>query len=190
MPLHFRPAAILIAVAATCAAAQEIPPEFRWTATNDVVIQRAFIPSADNRHGEVRLIRRGDVHGVQTLLYSSQMRRGLKAIRNKELAAWPEGQPGAPDSTAYLSLLKQAEEKSLGNVGEDGKARLLIEHLEGPDSGFVALYVPRLGGSGDEIRVESVEAVAASPVSRDYAARAMDLMMESAFKPQPEGDQP
>jgi hypothetical protein len=187
VPFHLHKAVGLILVAAA-ARAEDLPPARLWGATNDVLVERAFIPSPQNRHGEVRLVRRGEAHVVQTLLYSTMLRRGLKGIRNKELAAWPAESPHHGDSVRYLELMKDAEARVLEKPGDgaDRRARMLIEFISEGDRGFVATYAPEIRGERDHVEISSAEKIGGAVVSPEYVHRAMDLMMESAFKPGPD----
>lgn len=175
MPLRLLQILFLTGVAALARAAE---PD----ATQEFTIARAFIPSAQNRHGEVRLVRRGGEHAVQTLLCSAQLRRGIKAIRNKEQAAWPPDRPGHADSCHYLEGLKSAEERALQSPPDErGRFRLLVECVSDGAAARVKLGLPKVEEAPDGFHVRSVEPIGEVDVSPEYAARAMDLMMESAF---------
>lgn len=155
--------------------------------------RQVFIPSAQNRHGEVRVLKREGVDCVQTLLYSPALARGLKAIRGKEFGAWPEGSPGHADSTNYLAALRQAET----TVREEFERRadrtelrqkMLIEYLCAEHTAWVALYRVELAEQDGAMKITRAEPLDVRPVSCAYARRAMDLMIENAFRPAPAAD--
>ena len=175
---------LILLLAGSLASAAELPESVAWGSTNDVLIQRAFIPSANNRHGEVRLVRRGDVHVVQTLLYSVALKRGLNAIRSKESQAWPAGADYHADSQVYLALMEKAEEIVFAKPPseDDPRRKLLIEFIDGGDRAYVALFSPRIEGTGDNVGIVAADLLGAEPVSPEYVRRAMDTMMASAFQ--------
>ena len=80
-------------------------------ATNDRVLERAYVPSASDKVGEVRLIRRGGADVVQTLLYSKILSRVVAEIRKKELANWPQGAPFHDDALRYVAILDRVQKE-------------------------------------------------------------------------------
>ena len=155
--------------------------------------RQVFIPSAQNRHGEVRVLKRAGVDCVQTLLYSPALARGLKAIRGKEFGAWPEGSPGHADSTNYLAALRRAEttvreEFERRPDSSELRQKLLIEFLCAERAAWIALYRVELAEQGGVVKIARAEPLEVQPVSCAYARRAMDLMIENAFRPAPAAD--
>ncbi len=150
--------------------------------------RRAYIPSAQNRHGELRVLARDGQRCVQTLLYSPALARGLKAIRGKEFGAWPEGSPGYADSTNYLAALREAE-TAVREAFErradpsDVRQKMLIEYLCAEREAWVVIYAVDLAEQGGEQKIVAARPLARRAVSCDYARRAMDLMVENAFRP-------
>lgn len=153
-------------------------------ADNSPWLARAFIPSSNNVHGEVRLLQRGDAACFQTLLYSRHLRRGLHEMARQERLSWPEGYPCHADSTNYLAALAQGRDRVMG-AAEDQDTnrlyRLLIECTLGPAQAACAVYEIELTGPPDELRVERPRLVVERPVHPFYASRAMKLMGERGF---------
>lgn len=160
---------------------------------DEPVERRCCIPSEANRHGEVRVIRRGEAECVQTLLCSPMLARGLKAIRGKEMGNWPEGAPGHADSTNYIALLREAEvivreEFEQRADKSDLRQRMLIEFVCDEQAAHVAVYAVEIQESNQAWRVTSARLLGQRPLSRAYARRDMDLMIENAFHPPPAED--
>jgi hypothetical protein len=151
----------------------------------DRVLRRAFLPSASNVHGELRIVRRGDAACVQTLLYSKALRRGLQAIQRKELAQWPPGMPGQADSATYLAALSRARTIVLqrfdAQPAADRRQKMLIEFVLSGSTGLFALYAVELSGEGADVHIERKEPLEVHEASAAYLARAMRGMAESAF---------
>jgi len=173
--IRFRLAAGALAgwLAATAVMAADDSP---WLA-------RAYIPSSNNVHGEVRLLRRGDAACFQTLLYSRHLRRGLHEMARQERLSWPEGYPCHADSTNYLAALVQGREQVMGADIHDTNRlfRMLIECTLGPQHAACAVYEIDLAGPPDQLRVEQPRLVTERPVHPFYASRAMQLMGERGF---------
>ncbi len=147
---------------------------------------RAYIPTSERRHGEVRLIRRGAAVVLQTLLYTPSLRRGLQKIQQKEAANWPPERAGHGDSQKYLEVLAEGKTEALAAFDRrpdpaDLQQKLLIEVMQEGGDASVSTSVPDLDGAGDAIEIRAVRPVAASPVSVDYARAVMEIILQSAF---------
>lgn len=183
--------ASLLVVAAVARGAEPAAPAAAPLCRCEEACERqVFIPSAQNRHGEVRVLKREGVDCVQTLLYSPALARGLKAIRGKEFGAWPEGSPGYADSTNYLAALRRAEttvreEFERRADSAELRQKLLIEFLCAERAAWIALYRVELAEQDGAMKITRAEPLEVKPVSRAYARRAMDLMIENAFRPAP-----
>jgi hypothetical protein len=183
---------VLALGAATLASAESGPAA--WTRDvlfapdRDRVVRSALIPSDERVHGQVRLIRREEATCVQTLLHSKALRRGLQRIRGKERAAWPEGQAGHADSSAFLEELRRAQavvlpgpERAADAEETRDKRQLLIEFVLAPGGGLFALYEPEVQESEDALQITGARPLAVREASRAYVQRAMSLMLASAF---------
>jgi hypothetical protein len=147
-------------------------------------VARAFIPSTNNVHGEVRLLRRGDTACFQTILYSRHLRRGLYEIAKEERLSWPEGYPCHGDSTNYLAVLMQGRDRVLeaADPADTNRLfRLLVECTLDPKQGACAAYEIDLAGPPDALQVENPRLVTSQAVHPFYASRAMLLMGERGF---------
>jgi len=74
-------------------------------AADDVVLERAVVPSSKRPQGEVRLIGRDGRVVVQTVLNSKVLRRVAGAIAEKEQSNWPSGRQGSEDAARYIAAL-------------------------------------------------------------------------------------
>lgn len=178
-----------------CAGAEESLPAALKAQPGEPYERRAFIPSAGNRHGEVRVLQRGGADCVQTLLYSPALARGLRAIRGKEFGSWPEGSPGHADSTNYIALLRETEtavreafEKRVDRA--DLRQKMLIEFLCSASGAWVSIYSVDLVEQEGGLAIAAVRLLGARSVARDYARRDMDLMLENAAHPPAATDAP
>ncbi len=152
------------------------------TAAEDVVVTKAYVPSSDRRVGEVRIVQRGDAAVIQTLLYTSLLRRAVDAIHDKEDANWPADRPGHADALRYLAALDaQAARVLAAPAPDDRRRRLLIEFvLEGANASVIVGDFD-MEGAADDVRVTArrpVETLAPSP---DYVKRNMRLIVADAF---------
>ncbi len=141
--------------------------------SKDEVIRREFVPSEEQRQGEVRLIRRGDGAVMQTVISSTVLRRVVNAIRRKELASWPPERRGHADALRYIAALRQAAEeiRNRARGGGDRGGRgltLLIEFILTRRASIVVLYEPSLSGPEEEYRIASKSVISALELSRNY----------------------
>src|SRR5690606_36409849 len=100
----------------------------------DVLFNRSYISRRETPLGEVRLLKRGeDAAVVQTLLYTSMLRRVVGEIGKKEKANWPSSQPGHEDSARYMDALTEAQRVLWSRIPRDEQKKdglrqnLLIE---------------------------------------------------------------
>jgi hypothetical protein len=157
----------------------------------DHVVARAFVPSPEDKVGEVRRIRRGDADVVQTLLYSKILARVVAEIRKKELANWPEGSPGHHDALRYAAMLGRVR-KQIWNriprdeVGADRRQKMGIEFVRTGDAAVVVVGAITIVENDGEVRVARFEPMAFFEPSRHYVERNMQLIEADAFGATPE----
>lgn len=150
----------------------------------DAWIARAFIPSTNSVHGEVRLVRTEAGACFQTLLYSRHLRRGLHEMSREERLGWPEGYPCHADSTNYLDALARGRDRvfSSAPAGETNRIyRMLIECTLGTQDAICVVSEVDLEGDANELRIGNRRPVCEVPVHPFYASRAMRLMGEQGF---------
>jgi len=164
----------------------DLPRRAAWLdAAADRVVARSFVPSAERRVGEVRLIRRGEADVVQTLLYTKVLRRVVGEIRQKELANWPEG-PGREDALRYVDALAAVQKQLSGRPSgaakaQDRRQKLWIEFVLAPRAAAVAIGAFEMEEHGGEVRVLRRETLALLQPSRDYVLRNMRHIAADAF---------
>jgi len=120
-------------------------------ARHDQILERTVVPAVEKPQGEVRLIRRGPLLVVQTLLASRVLKRVVGVIDTKEQNRWPEGSDGYFDSTRYRNELFLATNKSWSlfrqrEAKDELRQFLLIEFILGADQSAIALSVPQVAG--------------------------------------------
>lgn len=152
----------------------------------DRELRHAFLPSARNVHGELRLLRRGDAWVLQTLLYTPQLRRGVQRMRRKELYAWPEGVAGWTDSQRYLADLESATDHALARAVDQGHAAgarqtLLIELVLGESDALWAFYDVELAARGSRQQVTARAPFLVRDASRAYLRRALLVQADTGF---------
>jgi hypothetical protein len=156
----------------------------------EAFIARAFIPSSNNVHGEVRLIQRGDTACVQTLLYSKFLRRGLYEMEKAERSCWADGYGGWEDSTNYIAAMRATRDAILGDGStptaeptspSDEKKKMLIEFTLSPTDAGYTLSKLNLDGSPEALRIVDAPRVMANKTTAYYASRAMQVMAAKAF---------
>lgn len=146
----------------------------------ETLLARTFVPSARNVHGEVRLLRRGDALCVQTLLYTTSLRRAVKRIRNEALAAWPEDDPGSADMHRYLDALESAKRTAL--AGHDaGLETLAIEFELGERNARFAIYELDVTPTDDGARIDALRPIVVEQASPAYVGREIRLQTAAAF---------
>jgi hypothetical protein len=176
----------LALVALTARAAGDVPPRVAPLLDDraDRVVQQTVVPSPEQQVGRVRLVRRGDVEVVQTLLATKLLKRVTGEIRAKEAPNWPPDAPGRDDSLRYLDALDAAQRTVWSRVPKDDPAsdrvqRLWIEFALAKDAAVVAIGT--FAGTDDAVRVRERETLAVLEPSRDYVARNMRLIAADSF---------
>ena len=161
---------------ATLGAALRAGAEEPWLA-------RAFLPSSNNVHGEVRLLQRGDTACVQTLLYSKHLRRGLHEMAREEEKAWPDNWPCCEASSNYLVQLRAVRDTVLGETADNSNDlyRLLIEFSLGPTQACYAIGTMSLEGPAEARLVTQPRLLVSTSAHPYYISRAMALMCEQGF---------
>lgn len=149
-------------------------------------LARAFIPSSNNVHGEVRLLKRGDTACVQTLLYSKYLRRGLHEMAKQERLAWPVGWPCAGASSNYLADLDMVKTAVLGDAAPATNEvpevqRMLIEFTFSPTGTGHTVGDPDLAGPPEALAVAHTRLRQTREAPPYYVSRAMWLMSRRAF---------
>jgi len=179
---------VLVAVgllAAVCADAESIPPALAplFDTAADAVVSSTPVPSPDRRVGDVRLLRRGDVAVVQTVLDTALLPRVIAEIRKKEEANWPAGKPGHDDAERYVATLEQIADQLRAQQPKDPhrthrRLHLLIEFALDAKRAAIAISGWDPGDGGAVSRAEPV--VVLQP-SRDYVRANMRLIAADSF---------
>ena len=175
----------LLLVLASAARAQEIvPPRLApWLdATTDRVVERAYVPSAESKVGEVRIVKRGDATVVETLLYTKVLSRVIGEIRKKELANWP----GNPDATRYVETLERVQKQIWGRLPTtqrvaDRRQKLWINFVVAPGVAFVGVGAFEMQEAHGEVEVLRRELLALLEPSPEYVRRNLRLITADAF---------
>lgn len=153
---------------------------------NDQVVRRTFVPSPEQKVGEVRIARRGDARVVQTLLYSKVLSRVIAEIRKKEDANWPPGTPGHDDAVRYGEALSRVQKQIWERMPKDEAVRdrrqtMWIEFVLAPKRAFVAMGAFEMTEAGGEVTVVKREVLEQLDLSRAYVERNMALIEADAF---------
>ena len=191
--MKFARASILgLAIATTGGAALAAPPAGELLdRSQDRILERADVTARGRKHGEVRLIQRGSVRVVQTLLYSKVLRRVLARIREREHENWPADREGHEASARYVAALERAEMSvPAGRTGHPGAAAerrqpLLIEFAVSSSREGVALLEPELKEVDGALVIESVRLIEALELPRDFVQQNMRLIAEENLSAQP-----
>jgi hypothetical protein len=180
-------AALVAWTSAAAAGSGEIAPRLRarLDPRSDEVVARSYVPSPEQRVGEVRLVRRGDANVVQTLLYTKVLSRVVAEIRRKELANWPEG-PGRADALRYVEALSATQSRIFRELPARGPAgdrlqKMWIEFVVAPGAALVAIGRFEMEGRDGEVRIASREPLVVMEPSRDYVLRNMRLIAADSF---------
>lgn len=149
-------------------------------------LARAFVPSSNSVHGEVRLLKRGDTACMQTLLYSKYLRRGLHEMARQERQAWPDDWPCCEVSSNYLADLAAVKAEVLGSAAGSSSetttpARMLIEFSFSPTGAFFAVGDMELEGAPDALAVVKPRLARRQAAHPYYVSRAMHIMGERGF---------
>jgi|GEM_PF-1596576 len=153
---------------------------------NEEVVYRAVVPSADDPHGEVRLIRRGKATVLQTVLHTKLLRRAVGIIREREAASWVEGSVGHDDSMAYSAALDHAQKKvwwryKQRGIRDDRRQSLLIEFVVSASEAYVTIDEPQVDEESGVLSIGKRIPLARLDVSREYAKRNIWLIANDSF---------
>jgi len=185
-----RAAIVALIVAIASSAAWAAPPAAELLdRSKDQIRERAPITSRGRTHGEVRLIERGSVRVVQTLLYSQVLGRVLGKIRERERENWPADREGHEASSRYVAALDRAEraippaqdpDRNRGATGERRRS-LLIEFAVSNSREGVALLEPELKEFEGALTIEGARLIEALELPHDFIQRNMRLIAEEHF---------
>jgi hypothetical protein len=152
----------------------------------DEVVRRVAVPSADRRHGEVRIVRRGPHVVVQTLLYSKVLPRVIGEIAGKEARNWPAGKAGHEDALRYVESLRRARDEAPPASAEDRRRKLRIEFVDGAPAPFVAITGVEIEEQGGALRIAGTrEPTTVLDLSATYVRANMRLIVADAFDVSP-----
>jgi len=158
--------------------------------SQDRILQRAPITSRGRTHGEVRLVERGSVRVVQTVLYSKLLRRVLAEIGERERENWPADREGHEASARYLAALERAERAipPASDRGADAERRrsLLIEFAVSNSGEGVALLAPQLKELDGALVIEGTRLIEVLELPREFIQRNIWLIAEEHFAIQPD----
>jgi hypothetical protein len=146
----------------------------------DVVVDRAFVPSQTRPQGEVRLVRRGGQVVVQTILYTRVLKRVLSNIAGKERRNWPAGAEGHADAERYLAALE--EHRKAAAAASDRRTTMIIEFVDTGESTIVTLGGVDLEEGGETIRVVRRRTPVVLKPSATYVRRNMRFIVADAFQ--------
>ena len=187
---------LLLAIACSTPARAETAIDPRLAplldAASDQTLRRSFVPSEEQKVGEVRLVRRGKAEVVETLLYSKVLGRVVAEIRKKELANWPPGQPGHDDAQRYVEALETVQKQIWDRMPRteavrDRRQKLFVDFVLSADRAVVAIGAFEMSENDGEVRVLRREPLVVFEPSRHYAVRNMRLIAADSFHvPEPE----
>lgn len=174
--------------AAAASAEPLVPPRLAplLDAAHDRIVQRSFVPSEEQKVGELRLVRRGAAEVVQTLLYTKVLGRVVGEIRNKELASWPADQPGHADALRYIEAITAVQKQIWDRMPRtestrDRRQKMVIEFVLSGSSALIAVGSFEMDETGGEVRVLRREPLVVLEPSRHYAERNMRLIVADSF---------
>jgi hypothetical protein len=148
----------------------------------DEIARRVAVPSADRRHGEVRIVHRGPHVVVQTLLYSKVLSRVIGEIAEKEARGWPDGKAGHEDSRRYVEALRRARDEAPKTGADDRRRKLRIDFVDGAPAPFVAITGVELEEQGSALRIAGTrEPTMILDLSATYVRANMRLIVADAF---------
>jgi hypothetical protein len=155
-------------------------------ASADKTISRTIVPSPEQKVGEVRLVTRGDVNVVQTLLYTKVLSRVVGEIRKKEMANWPADRPGHADAERYVDALTAVQKQIWERMPkdqrvEDRRQRMLIEFAVSPRAAVVMVGTFDMDESGGEVKITRREPLQTLDLSREYVKKNMGLIAADSF---------
>jgi len=160
-------------------------PAFSYASTNSSVLNHAFIPSADNVHGETRLLRIGNAACIQTILHSPSFRKGIREIQMREADVWARQQTGVEDSLKYRDELERVkrlivdEPRVEADIGKP--YTLIIEFGFFPGNCQIDFSRAEVERDEDTFLIKNQTPISTIPVSDEYMSRAMLIMTAAAF---------
>ncbi len=149
------------------------PPGRLFDDAQDRIVRSAFVPSEEQRQGEVRLVRRDGAAVMQTVLDTTILKRVVGEIRKKELASWPPGRAGHDDALRYIAALREARDRIQERAARRGRRAgrrrtLLIEFILSPDASLVAFAEPEVEEANGHMRVVARRPIETLALSRSY----------------------
>ena len=169
----------------SAARAQEVVPArlAPWLdATTERVVERAYVPSAESKVGEVRILRRSQATVVETLLYTKVLSRVVGEICKKELANWP----GNSDAARYIEMLERVQKQIWSRLPtnqrvSDRRQKLWIDFVVAPGVAFIGVGAFEMEEPHGEVRVKRRELLALLEPSPEYVRRNLRLITADAF---------
>ncbi len=158
-------------------------------ASKDKLVAFRFVPSAEKPQGEIRLIKRGDIHLIQNILYTKFLKRAIGVIQKKEAKAWPDDRPGRADSDLYMDMLMQARDflwekfKNRENK-EDRRQKILVELIHSKDADIIVFFETDIKDTeaGKPVQITKRKPFFIVPVSSQYLMREMHLICRDALE--------
>ncbi len=155
--------------------------------SEDRILERVIVPSAEQPQGEVQLLQRRDLLVVQTLLSSRILKRVVAAIDGKEQRNWPETRVGHLASMRYRDELFRATEESWQAFRQrsdrnQDQQTLAIEFILGPDKSMIALSLPKLAGSYGQLQLIDKQPIKSWRVNGDYVRKNMIEIIADSFQ--------
>lgn len=174
----------------TLSSAAQIPgtlyaEQLDWS--QDRIVQRVMVPSAEHPQGEVQLIQRRGLLVVQTLLSSRILKRVVAAIDAKEGRSWPEVRQGYIASIRYREELFRATEKAWEAFRQredrnQARQTLAIEFILGPKQSLIALSLPQLAKAGSNLDLVDKQPVKVWQEADTYVRENMVEIVKDSFQ--------
>lgn len=153
---------------------------------DDRVVTRIVVPSPEKPHGEVQVIRRGDLLVVQTLLASRILKKVVAVIDQKEQRRWPESRQGHLDSRRYREELFRATTEIWHRFRQrsdqnEKRQYLVIEFILGPKQSMIALSLPQVVGEYGQLQLIDKSELAVWRSSEQYVANNIREIIQDSF---------
>jgi len=162
-----------------------IGPAFGNDSTHVSVLKHAFIPSAENVHGETRLMSIGSSACLQTILHSTSFRRGVREIQQREADVWARQQPGSEDSRKYRDELERVKKLIVDEPRTDADSgkpyTLMIDFTFSPGDCRIDLSRADVAKGENSFIISNQSAISTLQVSDSYMSRTMLIMTAAAF---------
>jgi len=155
--------------------------------SEDRILERVIVPSAEQPQGEVQLLQRQKLLVVQTLLSSRILKRVVAAIDGKEERNWPETSEGYLASLRYRDELFRATEESWQAFRQRSdrnqkQQTLAIEFILGADKSMIALSLPKLAGPYGHFQLIDKQPLKSWRVNGDYVRNNMVKIIADSFQ--------